>query len=99
MHQSYVTSEIGIKDFPKPFPLHIDNAACITFMDNSSRVSRLKHIDLRENQFKQMRDQDVVVPTKIASSDNPSDMLTKALPAPKLKYFCDLLFDTSADGG
>ena len=93
------TSEIGIKDFPKPFPLHIDNAACITFMDNSSRVSRLKHIDLRENQFKQMRDQDIVIPTKIASADNPSDMLTKALSGAKLKEFCDLLFDTNPDDG
>ena len=95
MHQSCVTEEIGISDFPKPFPLHIDNAACITFMDDSSRVSRLKHIDLRENWVKEMRNRGIVVPTKIGTDDNYSDLLTKALPKPKLKHFCDLLFDTN----
>ena len=47
--------------------------------------------------MKQMRDQSVVVPTKIGTDDNPSDLLTKALAAPKLKHFCDLLFDTKRD--
>ena len=97
MHHSYVLSELGLQDFPKPFPLHIDNAACITFMDDSTRVTRLKHIDLRENWVKQMRDQGVVIPTKVGTDDNDADILTKGLAAPKLKHFCNKLFDTSTD--
>lgn len=95
MHYSYVVSELGYTDFPSPFPLHIDNAACIIFMQDSSRVSKLKHIDRRWNWVQQMRNSSVVVPTKIGTDDNLSDILTKPLEAPKLKHFCDLLFNTN----
>ena len=95
MHYSYVVSELGYIDFPSPFPLHIDNAACIIFMQDSSRVSKLKHIDRRWNWVQQMRNSSVVVPTKIGTDDNLSDILTKPLEAPKLKHFCDLLFNTN----
>ena len=87
-------SELGLQDFPMPYPLHIDNAACITLMDDSTRVTRLKHIHLRENWVKQMRDRDVVIPTKIGTDDNDADILTKGLAAPKRKHFCNKLFDT-----
>ena len=94
-HLSYVVDEIGIRDFPSPFPLHIDNAACIIFMEDSSRVSRLKHIDRRQNWCQQMRDGTIVQPIKVDTNENLADLLTKALPRPKIEYFVNQIFDTS----
>ena len=94
-HLSYVVDEIGIRDFPSPFPLHIDNAACIIFMEDSSRVSRLKHIDRRQNWCQQMRDGTIVQPVKVDTNENLADLLTKALPRPKIEYFVNQIFDTS----
>jgi hypothetical protein len=96
MHLSYVTQELGLEDFPSPFPLQIDNAACIIFMDNLSRVSRLKHIDLRQEWVKQMRDNSIVSPTKVGTDDNLADLLTKPLTKAKLEQFCNKIFNTSS---
>ena len=96
MHLPYVTQELGLEDFPSPFPLQIDNVACIIFMDNSSRVSRLKHIDLRQRWVKQMRDNSIVSPTKVGTDDNLLDLLTNPLTKAKLEQFCNTIFNTSS---
>ena len=96
MHLSYITSELGITDFPSPFRLKIDNSAAIIFMEDSSRVSRLKHIDLRQNWVKQMRDYDVVQPIKVGTDDNLADLMTKPLSGVKLRKFCESIFNYSA---
>ena len=82
MYLSYVISEMGLRGFPLPFDLFIDNAAAVVFMTNTSRVSRIKHIDVRLNWVKQLRDRGVVMPCSVASADNLADIFTKILAKP-----------------
>ena len=95
MHLSYVAEELGVNDFPSPFPLHIDNAAAKVFADDTCRVSRLKHIDMRCKWVKQMRNRQIVFAVKVPTDDNIADVLTKPLPKAKLEQFCRQLFDTT----
>ena len=71
---------MSISDFPQPFTLLVDNSAAQMFMEDSGSNTRLKHIDLRQNWVKEMRDRDIVVPEHIPSADNLADTFTKPLP-------------------
>ena len=41
-------------------------------------LSKMKHIDIKHAYIKQMVQEGLVVMTRVASSENPADMLTKA---------------------
>ena len=51
-------------------------------MDASANKTRLKHIDVRQQWVKTLRDQELVQGVKISSEANISDIGTKILPAP-----------------
>ena len=42
-----------------------------------------------------MRDGTIVQPIKVDADENLADLLTKALPRPKIEYFVNQIFDTS----
>ena len=82
MYLSYVVSEMNLQGFPHPFNLFVDNAAAETFMGNTSKVSRIKHIDVRLHWVKQLRDRGVVIPCSVHSTENLADVFTKILTKP-----------------
>ena len=79
LHLSYIADEMHIPDWPKPMKLLCDAAVAITFMDNSASKSRLKHIDVRQQWVKQLRDTNLVVGVKVPTKDNLADIGTKIL--------------------
>jgi KUP system potassium uptake protein len=60
-------------------PMYIDNSAAIAIMSNSGINSRTKHIDLRHHFVRELVSRGDVAPIKVASADNVSDVLTKAV--------------------
>ena len=78
---SYVCSEAGIA-FPQRFTLQIDNAAAQSFASQTSYAgkSRLRHIDARQEWIQVLRDSNLVKTVHVDTSENISDMFTKALP-------------------
>ena len=75
LHLSYTADEMGIP-FPKPFTLHIDNKA-----DNSAFKSKLKHIDVRQEWVRTLRNHSIIKPVYVPSEDNLADIFTKILDA------------------
>ena len=85
--------ELHIEGFKLPFELNVDNQAAISFMEDTTSNSRLKHIDRRWNWVIQAKDRSQVIPNHVNSTDNLSDIGTKALPKPLFQKFVDILFD------
>ena len=82
VYLSYVISEMKLSGFPLPFDLFVDNAAAEAFMGNTTKVSRIKHIDVRLNWVKQLRDRGIVIPCSVNSTENLADIFTKILAKP-----------------
>jgi hypothetical protein len=76
---SYLADESGI-DFPEPAVLQMDNTAAEAFSKNSCFKSKLKHIDVRQEWVKTLRDKSLLTPTHVKSADNLADLFTKILP-------------------
>ena len=72
--------EMGL-DFPKPFYLQIDNTAAIAFAKKTAFKTKLKHIDVRQEWVRTLRDKNVMLPVHVPSEFNLADLLTKILSA------------------
>ena len=59
--------------------LQVDNTAAIAFIEDSCERSNLKHIDVRQNWVRELRNRSVVVPTHVPSAANLADLFTKIL--------------------
>ena len=78
LHLSYTASEMGI-DFPKPIMMQVDNAAAIALSANSAFKTKLKHIDVRQEWVKSLRDANIFKPTHVPTKLNLADLFTKIL--------------------
>jgi hypothetical protein len=77
---SYVCSEAGIQ-FPRTFVLQVDNAAAQAFASQTtySGRSRLRHVDARQEWVQALRDSKLVKAVHVDTTQNLSDLFTKAL--------------------
>jgi hypothetical protein len=77
---SYVCSEAGIH-FPRTFVLQVDNAAAQAFASQTtySGKSRLRHVDARQEWVQVLRDSKLVKAVHVDTTENLSDLFTKAL--------------------
>ena len=80
LHLSYVADEVGI-DFPRPSRLQMDNSTAEAFANNSTVRSKLKHIDVRQEWVKTLRDKNLIKPVHVNTKVNIADILTKILTA------------------
>lgn len=80
LHLSYTADEMGIP-FPKPILMQVDNKAAIAFSDNSAFKTKLKHIDVRQEWVKTLRNKNIIQTTHVPSKDNLADLFTKILDA------------------
>lgn len=93
LNLSYIAEEMNI-DFPRPFKLQIDNDAARIFVDNSAYKSKLKHIDVRQEWVKILRDKDICHPVSVPTVDNLADLFTKILPVNVFEKLRDrMMFD------
>jgi hypothetical protein len=79
LHLSYVADEMGIK-FPLPFTLQMDNTAAQAFANNTALKTKLKHIDVRQEWVRMLRNKDIIKPIHVDTKDNLADLFTKILP-------------------
>jgi hypothetical protein len=77
---SYVCSETGIQ-FPRTFVLQVDNAAAQAFASQTtySGRSRLRHVDARQEWVQALRNSNLVKAVHVDTTENLSDLFTKAL--------------------
>ena len=89
------------KDFNlafKPIPLFADNKSFILFSKNNINDNRTKHIDTHYHYTKEQMDASNLDLHYIPSSENPADILTKALSSRKHEHLLNVLGICSAWG-
>ena len=69
----------------KPMPMWVDNQAVIQQLESEKSTSSAKHVDIRFKFLRHHVRARVVNPRFIMSEDIMTDMLTKSLPAPRMK--------------
>ena len=74
-------------DIPHPevIEIGVDAAAAISFANNTSTMGRIKHIGMRCDWVRILRDSGNLVFKNILGIENPSDFMTKILTAIKLR--------------
>lgn len=71
--------------------VHCDSQSAIHLANHQTYHERTKHIDVRYHFVRDVIDSKKVKVQKIATEDNPADMLTKVLPGSKFKHCLDLV--------
>lgn len=71
--------------------IHCDSQSAIALAKNHVHHERTKHIDNKYHFIRDVVEEGKVHLSKIHTSKNPADFLTKALPGPKFDLCCDLL--------
>ena len=79
LHLSYITDEMGL-GFQLPIQLQMDNSTAEVFTNDTAYKSKLKHIDVRQEWVKTLRDKNILCPVHVDTSDNLADLFTKILP-------------------
>jgi hypothetical protein len=79
----WVAADLGI-GLDAIVNINVDNNQVISFANGTCAKSRLRMIDLREDWVKELRDDGVVSVSKVSTSQNFSDILTKCLRSPEL---------------
>ena len=82
-------NELGIEQ--ECVPIHCDSQSAIHLAKHQMYHERTKHIDVKLHFIREVVDSGAVRIMKIASEDNPADMLTKSLPRYKFEKCLNLV--------
>ena len=66
-------------------PMWVDNEAAIKHLESEKSTSSAKHVDIRFNFICHHAREGIIVPRFVKSQDMMADILTKALPASRMK--------------
>jgi hypothetical protein len=82
--------EIG---FPATAPsiLRIDNQSAISVAKHPEHHGRMKQPDLSWYWLRDVVHKEIIAPTFVPTTEQPADILTKALARPKVELFCEML--------
>lgn len=61
----------------KPTPTYTDNDACRLVASATGTTKRLRHVDLRHFAIQEWRSRGLILPLRVDTTTNPSDLLTK----------------------
>ncbi|KAI4318098.1 hypothetical protein L6164_025906 [Bauhinia variegata] len=89
MYAMGLIDSLGL-DVPKPI-IYCDSQSALCLAKNPVYHERSKHIDVKLNFIRDIIENDDFTIEKIATADNPADMLTKPLPTEKFKHSLDLV--------
>ena len=68
-----------------------DNQSAVHLTKNSMYHERSKHIAVKYNFIRETISEGIVAVKKVATADNPADMMTKSVPLHKFKHCLDLI--------
>lgn len=84
-----ICDEMGFKK--DSVEVHCDSQSALALAKNAVHHERTKHIATKFHHIRDVVAEGDVVLSKIHTSKNPADFLTKAFPRPKFDLCCDLL--------
>ncbi|KAJ6258122.1 hypothetical protein Dda_7037 [Drechslerella dactyloides] len=79
-----LATDLGLRSSVIP-PLYIDNSAAEQLIANPKHHNRTKHVDVRYHMVRDLYNRKELSVKRVASEDNPADILTK--PLPKIKHW------------
>ena len=77
LHLSYINDEMGYGTIP--IVIGVDNSTAIAFSENSTKRSKMRHIDCRQLWVQALRNRKLCKLIKVGTEENLSDMFTKIL--------------------
>ena len=77
--------------FQEHMDVHCDSQSAICLAKDQVHHSRMKHIDVRYHFVREIVDEGDILLQKIATANNPADMLTKVVTGVKFKHCLDLI--------
>ena len=77
-----------VGDIPLP-ELRIDNQSAMKLMTNPVMHQSTKHIEVRHHFVRELVSENVLKPVFVGTNDQLADALTKALPGPAHRRFCE----------
>jgi hypothetical protein len=89
--QSFIGELFGLKMNSKPMTLLSDNQSAIALTKDSQFHARLKHIDIRYHFIRWIMNDGKIALEYCPTDDMVANILTKALPSPKAKFFATIL--------
>jgi len=69
-----------------PSPLQIDNQSALSVTKNPEHHGQMKQLDLSFFWLRDIVDKKQILPSHIAGAEQVADLLTKALPLPKVQF-------------
>ena len=78
---------VGHPQAPTPTTMFSDSSAAISINTTRSSSSRMRHTEIKYFYCRELVTNGIIAMRKVAGEQNPSDLLTKALPAPKFRRF------------
>jgi hypothetical protein len=79
--------------FPATAPsiLRIDNQSAISVAKHPEHHGRMKQLHLSWNWLRDVVHKEIIAPTFVPTTEQPADILTKALARPKVELFCEMM--------
>ena len=92
VYLSNFVNSLGVLPTTTPIPIHMDNRGAMDLEKNPVSHQRSKHIDIKYHYARECVNKGKIELFHVISENNPSDMLTKAVPKVKIMKFKSSLF-------
>ena len=89
--QKNVLESIGLQ-VELPMILECDNKGCVDLANNWTAGGRTRHVDVRQNWLRELKEEGILRVQWIPGSENDADMHTKNLGGPSFEKFCKVYY-------
>lgn len=79
------------REVNEPVTLFEDNQPCISITSDPRKLKRMKHIEVQYCFVRELIERGKLVLKYLPTDEQPADMLTKGLPAPRFRKFRDMV--------
>ena len=92
IHQRHILISIGF-EVELPMILEVDNQGCVDLANNWTAGGRTRHVDVRQNWLRELKEKGILVVKWIPGAQNDADMHTKNLGGPDFERHAAVYFD------